>query len=151
MKNLEELIEEQGIIAVNFEQSVYKMAAHYSANYNGGFWNSINFPDTELFIMQLDEKKEYEIQNSANFDQNSMDVVMDAKTFSLCVFAMTANHFGLRIHEDAQLLEKEGKLEVAKFSEEIAGIYFDMFYLARNKAEELLSEDNQKLFYAFID
>ncbi len=151
MKSLQDLIDKQGGIAIQFEQYLYKTASHYSEDYDGGFWESVSFDDEKLFVLLMDNNASYKIRNSGNFAQIQIDAAMDSKTFSLSMFCMAANIFGLALFEDSQKMYSQGKNKQAEHVEELAETYFNMSSLARCKASELLSEDGLKNFYVFID
>jgi hypothetical protein len=151
MTSLEELIERQKDIAIQFEQYLYRTSDHHSEDYNGGSWESVSFDDTESFVLLMDNNTSYKIRNSGNFAQRQIDEAMDSKTFSLSMFCMAANIFGLALFEDSQKMYSQGRNEQAEHVKEFAKTYFDMSSLARSKAPELLSEDGLKNFYVFID
>jgi hypothetical protein len=138
MKNLDELIELQGTVAIQFEPNIFNVAAHYSENYNGGYWKSYQVEndadEADLFYMMLDDGKEYVIQNCGNFYE---PVVMDSKTYSLTVWAHVCNLFGLKLYEDGE--------------EDLAQVYFSLQYYAMRNAEQVLGKDGASLMCRFLD
>jgi hypothetical protein len=142
MKSLQSFVDKHRFLGVMFEQNIYHMARHYSENYDGGSWNSKNIveDDVELdgFYLELDVPKEYKIRNSANFAHSQIEVSMNSKTFSYTIFTFLCNILGNKFYEDGH--------------NEAADDLFELFYFARNNAEKvLLDEEERKKFFAFID
>ena len=151
MKNLDELMEKHGPVAVQFESYLYNTASYYSEDYKGGVWTSISKENKNKFCLAIDDSKTYKIRNCPNFDIFQEDVEMDSKTFSLTMFAMAVNIFGNHLYSDAQILKKDGELSLSEDVEAKAQDYFELYYFSRDMAEELLPEKGQSNFYTFLD
>lgn len=134
MKNLEELIEKTGIVGVQFESYLYKVAEHFSKDYNGGYWKSYTHEDLPGFYMLFDKKNMYEIRNDQNgYDKGSMD----AKTFSLSIWAFALNMFALQLWE--------------KGHDKLADDFFMLFRTARDVSLLILNEEQHSQLFWFLD
>lgn len=139
-KKLEHLIHKYGTQGVAFEQAIYRVAEHFSANYDGGFWESKTLTDDEGneidgFYLELSDDDEYEIRNCQNGYSSGN---MDAKTFSLAIFTFTCNLIGSQAYEHGD--------------EDFANDLFDLQYFCQQNALKILGcEKKHAQYYWFLD
>lgn len=132
----ENFIDQHKIIGVMFEAYLYKTADKFSANYQGGYWQSKNIEGVEnFFYLELDNDTMYTIKNAHNYyDKGSMD----SKVYSLSVFAYALNTFGYHLYH-------QGRIEA---SEDFFRIYHRVM---ENALNILKDEEKHAQFYWFLD
>lgn len=133
MKNLEQLFDVYGFEALGFEQALFKVAKHFSPDYTGGMWYSCNIEGDDGFYLLLDDTNTFRLTSS---EGNTM--VVDDKTFSLAIFAYTANIYGWQIY---------GKNPSSKFASELFGLY----HFTMRNASKVLNNKQLKSFRLFLD
>lgn len=136
MKSLDTLMEKHGILGVQFEQFLYRMADNFSKDYNGGFWKAKQVEGDESgFYLSLDNDTTYTIQNTQN-QYSSGD--MDSETFALSIFAFACNIAGCQAYE--------------KGNEAFADDLLELFgYCQRNALEILGDEKKHAQYHWFLD
>lgn len=133
MKNLEQLFDVYGFEALGFEQALFKVAKHFSPDYTGGMWESCNVIGEDGFYLLLDDKNTYRLTSS-----DGASMVVDSKTFSLAIFAYTANLYGWQVYE---------KNKTSKFASELFGLY----HFTMRNAGKVLNNKQLKNFRLFLD
>lgn len=140
MKNLEDLAKKYGFKGVAFEQSIYKVAEHYSKDYNGGMWESKTLTDDEGneidgFYLNLRTDKSYEIRETQN-QYTAGD--MDSLTFGLAIFSHTCNMYGCLVYENGDT--------------EFANDLFDLQQFCQDNALKILGDEKKHAqYYWFLD
>lgn len=136
MKALAEFVNKHGSRGVIFEQFLYRMADNFSEDYDGGCWESKKATEDESwFYLGLNDNKTYKIRNTANY-YDSGD--MDAKTFSLAIFAFACNVAGTDAHYKG----------MTELSEDL----FELFRYCQRNAHEILGDDVKlSQYHWFLD
>lgn len=133
LDNFENFVSHHKMVGLQFEQFLFRTADRFSADYDGGHWDSCQVEGFDGFYLDLDDGKSYEIQNTENYYDAGP---MESKTFSLAIFAYALNIFGF------DLLRKGMKQ---------SDNFFNLFHYIMQIAPEVLDEEEQKKFYAFLD
>lgn len=140
MKKLEDLYKKHEESAFNFENYLYRTAEHYSGDYQSGTWSSNTLKSEETdeildgFYMTMKGDKTYTIRNDQNYYSSGE---MDSKTFSLSMWAMALNHFGLFLYERGM--------------EEVAELYFELYHYVQDNCAAILNEEQLKKYSEFLD
>lgn len=136
MTKLEQLINKHGQKGIMFEQSIYRIAEHFSPEYNGGYWESMQVVDDESgFYLKLDDDTSYSIRNTQNgYDKGDMDSL----TFGLAIFSFACNYVGNLAYEDGD--------------EDFADDLFKLQYFCQAHALRILGDEKRHAQYHwFLD
>lgn len=132
MKNLEQLFDTYGLEVIKFEQYLYQSATHFSDDYKGGLWESLNVKGDSGFYLLLNDEKTYHLKSDYG------ELAVNSKTFSLAVFAYSVNMYGWYLYE---------RDNTSRFATEL----FYLYHFTMRNAHKILKKNELKSFYLFLD